>query len=308
MVKKAKLAVIGSYAIGMTITCDHFPVGGETVPGSNFQLMHGGKGSNQAVAASRLGGEVLYGGCVGNDSFGDMCYRLYQEENMDTACIRRSEKGLSTGVGLIYVDSGGENEIVIDLAANLEFSPADIDRMMPRIRECSLVLMQLEMETETVLHAARKCREAGISFVLNPAPYREIPEVLLQCCDYVTPNQTEGRLMLGAASGDCISDEEVGRRLCEKGVRNVVMTLGSGGALYVNGDGIRRIPGITVQAVDTTGAGDTFSAAFCVALAEGKSTEEAIAFGNTAAGLAVTKYGVIESIPSRTAVENYRGR
>lgn len=304
--KKAKIAVIGSYAVGMTISCDHFPVRGETVPGNNFEMMHGGKGSNQAVGAARLGAEVLYGGCVGNDAFGDMCLDLYKQEQMDTACICRSQKGLSTGVGLIYVDRHGENEIVIDLAANKEFAPANIDAMMPQIKTCDLVLMQLEMSLETVLYTAKKCQENGITFVLNPAPYQALPAKLLEYCDYLTPNQTEARLLLGLATDDPISDVEVGEQLREMGVKNVVMTLGSQGALYLSQTKCEVIPGIKVDVVDTTGAGDTFSAAFSVALAEGKTVEEAIGFGNIAAGLAVTKYGVVESIPYRKTVDQYK--
>ena len=304
--KKAKIAVIGSYAVGMTIACDHFPVKGETVQGNNFKLMHGGKGSNQAVGASRLGAEVLYGGCVGDDAFGNMCYGLYKDEHMDTSFIRKSEKGTSTGVGLIYVDKHGENEIVIDLAANLEFSTEDIDRMMPRIKECELVLMQLEINPETVLYTAKKCREHGITFVLNPAPYREIPGELLKYCDYLTPNETEARLLLGLSSEEELSNIELAKRICGLGVRNVVMTLGSEGALYLNNTKTEVISGIKVKAVDTTGAGDTFSAAFCVGLAEGKEPEQAIGFANVAAGLAVMKYGVIESIPYRETVDQYK--
>lgn len=300
-----KMAVIGSYAIGMTITCNNFPAKGETVRGCNFELMHGGKGSNQAVAAARLGGDVIYSGCVGNDSFGDKCFQLHKEEKTDTSCIRRSRKGLSTGVGLVLVNAEGENEIVIDLAANLELSCQDIDDIMPVLRQCGLVLMQLEINMETVLYTAKKCREADILFVLNPAPYQELPEMLFEYCDYIIPNQTEARLMLGLSSDSTVSDEEVGKRLKDKGIKNIVMTLGRKGAIFVNEQGSKVISGICVKAVDTTGAGDTFSAAFCVALAEGKSPEDAIAFGNVAAGLAVTKYGVIDSIPNRETVEAY---
>lgn len=300
-----KMAVIGSYAVGMTITCNNFPAKGETVQGSNFELMHGGKGSNQAVAAARLGGDIIYSGCVGNDSFGEKCFQLHEKEKIDTSCIRRSKKGMSTGVGLVLVNAEGENEIVIDLAANLELSCQDIDDMMPVLRQCGLVLMQLEINMETVLYTAKKCRERGILFVLNPAPYQELPEVLLEYCDYIIPNQTEARLMLGLSSDSIVSDEEVGRHLKDKGIKNVVMTMGEKGALFVNEQESKIIPGICIKTIDTTGAGDTFSAAFCVALAEGRSPEEAIVFGNAAAGLAVTKYGVIDSIPNRETVEEY---
>lgn len=300
-----KIAVIGSYAVGMTICCDHFPVGGETVPGHNFEAMHGGKGSNQAVAAARMGADVIFGSCVGQDSFGDQCFKLYDQEHIDASYVKRSQTGQSTGVGLIYVNGDGENEIVIDFAANNELMPEDIERMIPKLKQCGLVLMQLEIDLKTVAYTAKRCHEEGILFVLNPAPFRELPEGVLEYCDYLTPNQTEARLLLGLKTGDQLSDEEVARQIHAKGVSNVIMTLGHEGAMIANDTMCKKIPGIQVRAVDTTGAGDTFSAAFCVALAEGKSLEAAVRFGNTAAGLAVTKYGVIEAIPYRSDVENY---
>lgn len=301
-----KIAVIGSYAVGMTICCEHFPVGGETVPGNQFQVMHGGKGSNQAVAAARMGADVFFGSCVGQDNFGDECFKLYEQEHINADYVKRSQTGQSTGVGLIYVNSAGENEIVIDFAANNELTPEDIENMMPQLKQCELVLMQLEIDLETVAYTAKRCREEGILFVLNPAPFRILPEGLLENCDYVTPNQTEARLLLGLQTEDTLSDEEVARQVYAKGVKNVIMTLGHGGAMIVNDTTCTKIPGIKVQAVDTTGAGDTFTAALCVALAEGEKLESAVSFANTAAGLAVTKYGVIEAIPYRSDVENYR--
>ena len=300
-----RIAVIGSYAVGMTMMCEAFPIGGETVPGHDFVAVHGGKGSNQAVAARRAGAEVLYGGCVGNDSFGDGAVKLHQDEGIDARFLLRSRKGMSTGVGFVIVNAQGENEIVIDFAASNEFSPRDVDDILPELKNCALLLMQLESDMDTVLYAAKKCGENGIPFVLNPAPFRPLPEGLLGLCTYLTPNQTEARQLLGLSPDDPTDDEEIARRIHALGVKNVVMTLGSDGAMIVNDSICKRIPGIRVDAVDTTGAGDTFSAAFCVALGEGKAPEEAIRFANVAAGLAVTKYGVVESIPTREEIDAY---
>lgn len=304
MEKKVKIAVIGSYAVGMTIVCEHFPAAGETVSGSKFKIMHGGKGSNQAVAVNRLGGECIYGGCVGKDSFGEMCHTLLKEEAMESKYIKQCDNK-STGVGLIYVNEEGENEIVIDLAANNELLPEDIDRMMPALKKCKLVLMQLEINPETVAYTAEKCKEAGIVFVLNPAPFHKLPIGLLRNCDYLIPNQTEARMLLGLSPSDTSPDEAIAEKIKKLGVKNVIVTLGKEGAIIVNEKLTVRIPGVTVQAVDTTGAGDTFSAAFCVAIAEGRNIIEAVEFGNAAAGLAVTKYGVIEAIPTRANVEAF---
>lgn len=301
--KKEKIAVIGSYAVGMTIVGKHFPKAGETVPGRDFQMMGGGKGSNQAVAVARMGAEVYYGTCVGNDSFADDAFRMYEEEQIDASHVRKSLKGLSTGVGLIFVNEEGENEIVIDFAANKEYSRKDVECMMSVIRDCQLLLMQLECSMDIVEYAARRCREEGVPFVLNPAPYSKLSDELLGNCTYLIPNESEARQILGLEADDEISDEEVAEKLYARGVENVVMTLGSRGAYIRNAKICEKVPGIPVKAVDTTGAGDTFTGAFCVALAEGKSIREAVRFGNAAAGISVTKYGVIDSIPRRKEVE-----
>lgn len=301
-----KIAIIGSYAVGMTIIGKRFPNPGETVQGSNFLMSHGGKGSNQAVAVNRMSrGQAIYGTCVGNDTFGDMAINLYKEEGLDFKHVRRSTKGLSTGVGLIFVNKEGENEIIIDFAASNEFSSKDVDDMMPDIKNCSLLLMQLESDLDTVEYAAKRCTEEGIPFILNPAPYRAISDELLRNCTFITPNQTEARGILGLKADDEILDEEVARRIREeKSVDNVIMTLGSDGVLVQTNEISEIVRGIKVEAVDTTGAGDTFNGAFCVGLHEGKSLIEAAKFANVAAGLSVQKIGVIEGIPTRDEVDS----
>ena len=302
--EKKQIVVIGSYAVGMTISCGHFPAAGETVPGKNFSMMHGGKGSNQAVAISRLGGSVVFGGCIGRDRFGDMCLELMQEEGVDSSDVRRTDSGRSTGVGLIYVNDEGENEIVIDFAANEELSAMDIERLAPKIQKSALVLAQLEIPPATVLYAAKKCHELGVPFVLNPAPYQKLPEELPQYCDYLIPNQTEARLRLGLDASSNVPDIEAAQRIWKMGVKNVIMTLGAGGALLLDSEKTVKIEGMKVKTVDTTGAGDTFCGAFCVALAEGKTAEEAVRFAVRAAGLSVTRYGVIPSIPYRQDLDD----
>ena len=300
---KKKIAVVGSYAVGMTIFGDHFPMPGETVPGYGFFMCHGGKGSNQAVAAARMGGEVVYGTCIGNDSFGDGALELFQQEGMDASAVRRSAEGKSTGVGLVLINKVGENEIVNDFGANNEFSPEDIDRMLPAIKECELLLMQLECSMETVEYAADICRQNKIPFVLNPAPFAPCSEKLLANCTYITPNQIEARRLLGLERDDPRPDGEIARMLYEKGVENVIVTMGGDGCYIKNARLDLCVPGIKVEPKDTVGAGDTFTGAFCVAIAEGKSIPEAALFGNVAAGIAITKLGVVESIPYRDEVE-----
>jgi len=253
--RREKIAVIGSYAVGMTIFGDHFPIAGETVPGHGFFSCHGGKGSNQAVAAARMGARVLYGTCIGNDSFGDGAMKLFEEEDVDASFVTRSNQGLSTGVGIVIISKDGDNEIVIDFGANNEFSSADVDKMIPSIKDCSLLLMQLECSMETVEYAAARCKEIGVPVVLNPAPFSPLKDELLLNCTYITPNQTEARLILGLAADDPTPDREIARMLYEKGIPNVIVTLGGDGCYIRNETLDILVPGLKVDAVDTTGAG-----------------------------------------------------
>lgn len=300
---REKVAVIGSYAVGMTMSTERFPTEGETVLGSNFQMHYGGKGSNQAVAAARMGADVLYGGCLGKDSFGDMALELYDKEDMNVTYVRRSTTGASTGVGLVIVNAHGENEIVIDFAANNEVGPEDIDNMMPDIKKCRYLLMQLEINIDTVIYAAKRCKEENVRFILNPAPYHDLPKEIYSYCDYLTPNETEAKSILGLKKEEPVSQMEVAKRIYALGVKNVIITLGGKGALIYNNEIQEVIEGIKVLAVDTTGAGDTFNGALMVGLAEGKTIQEAVRFGNAAAALSVTVEGVVPSIPYRNQVE-----
>jgi ribokinase len=303
-INQPSITVIGSYAVGMTIGTPHFPTAGETVMGYRFHMLHGGKGSNQAVVCSRMGAKVLFGACVGDDKFGEMCMSLHAQENVDARYIKKSDRGTATGTGIVLVNDQGENEIVIDFGANLEFSPADVDAMLPDIKKTKLVMMQLEMNMDTVLHVARRCREMSLPFILNPAPYQPLPQELLPLCTYLTPNQTEARQILGLSSTDTTPEDVLASRLLDLGAQNVAMTLGKRGALLANDGGIRHFASIPVEAVDTTGAGDSFNGMLGTALAEGKTCETAIQYAVIAAGLAVTKFGVIESIAYRDEVEH----
>ena len=301
-----QISVIGSYAVGMTMKTERFPVAGETVPGHSFALLHGGKGSNQAIACARLGGNVFYYTCLGRDSFGEEAIKLYAEEGVDASQMKFSDS-MSTGVGLVTVNKDGENQITIDIGANNDVHEKDIDGIAEIIKKSSLVLMQLELNMDAILHTARLCKKSGIPLLLNPAPFRPMPEEILACCAYFTPNETEARQLLGLAPNDHTANEEIAQRLLARGVKNVVMTLGSQGAMLANADGCTCVAGNKVDVVDSTGAGDTFSAALAVALSEGASLTDAVRFANAAGALSVTKYGVIPSLPYRKDVDTFSG-
>jgi ribokinase len=295
--------VYGSYCVGMTMSCKVFPEKGQTVLGGNFNQLHGGKGSNQAIAASRLGGDVCFVSCVGKDSLGDAAVALFQEEGIRSR-VKRSEKN-PTGVGFVMVDETGQNRIIINFDAVMEVGPQDIDALESEWEGCKVLLMQFEADLNTVAWAAKRARERGVCVILNPAPYQPFPEALLESVDIITPNETEAKQMLGMEAAAEVSAEELGKKLiASTGIKEVIITLGENGALLANKDGIQHIPADkSFIPVDTTGAGDTFAGALAVAIGEGLPLDKAILFANTAASISVTKYGVVESIPSRDEVD-----
>jgi ribokinase len=299
--------VYGSYCVGMTMSCKTFPAQGQTVLGKGFAQLHGGKGSNQAIAAARLGGDVCFVSCVGKDSLGDAALALFKEEGIRSR-VKQSEKN-PTGVGFVMVEESGQNRIIINFDAVMEVGPADIDALENEWANCKVLLMQFEADLRTVAYAAKRAKERGVRVILNPAPYQPFPQELLRSVDIITPNETEAKQMLGIAPDAVISPEELGKKLSvATGIKEIIITLGEEGALLVNKDGLLHIPADkSFVPVDTTGAGDTFAGALAVAIGEGLPLDKAIAFANAAASISVTKYGVVESIPSREEVNKILG-
>jgi ribokinase len=298
----ARIAVVGSYAVGMTMSCSRFPGEGETVTGRNFKLLHGGKGSNQAIAVARLGGEALFGAALGADDFGDAALAMLRAEGVNADFVVR-KPAAPTGVGIILVSDKGSNEIVIDLGANESLSIQDIERMGEAIATCDLLLVQLEANLEAVSRAVDIAHARGVPIVLNPAPFRNIQEDTIRKATYLTPNETEAAALLALGSGEARDGQSLARLLHEKYGTSVIVTLGELGAHAKTLDLDLRIPAFPARTVDTTGAGDTFSAAFAVAVGEGRGIAEAIAFANMAAGMSVEIEGVVPSIPRRRDVE-----
>lgn len=302
--KKNVITVVGSYAVGMTMKTDRFPISGETRLGRDFATLHGGKGSNQAIEAARLGAEVNFIGCVGKDSFGDMAIELFKNEGINYKNVKRSDR-FSTGVGFVVVDDSGNNIIVIDFGANNDISREDIDKVEEVIAKSDILLVQLEISIEAVERAVELAKRHGIKVILNPAPFQPLSDKLLSLVDIITPNEGEAKLLLGLKPNEEISEVEIGKKLLAKRVKNVVITLGSRGAIIVTEDKCETVPVKPVKVLDTTGAGDTFSSALSVAIAEGKGLKEAVEFAGGAASLSVTKYGVVPSLPYRQEVEEF---
>jgi ribokinase len=300
--KANKIVVIGSCNTDMVIKSDRLPVPGETVLGNTFMMNPGGKGANQAVAAARMGGNVILVSKTGNDLFGKQSLDLYREEGIKTDYVFSDPKNPS-GVALISVDANGENCIVVASGANATLSSKDIDKAKEEIQTADIVLMQLEIPLETVTYAAKMAFKNGIKVILNPAPARMLPLELLECVYIITPNKTEAEILSGIKVSDWDSARKAADIISAKGVRNVVITLGSKGALIKENDRYHEVEACRVDAVDTTAAGDTFCGALCVGLSESMSIESAVKLATRASALTVTRMGAQSSIPYRKELQ-----
>ena len=298
-----RILVIGSSNTDMTVKTSCLPRPGETVLGGVFTMGAGGKGANQAVAARRLGGDAAFICKVGRDIFGDNSIRQYEEEGLDTSMVLRSD--LPSGVALISVDEHAENCIVVASGANADLSVEDMELSSDAIRGAGVLLMQLEIPVQSVLRAARIAHDAGVMTVLNPAPACELPDELFRYVSLFIPNETELSRYAGISVTDTESAMAAAEVLRSKGVGRLIVTLGSKGALVVEGDRFETVPARKVRAVDTTAAGDTFCGALCVALMEGKDLIEAVRFATCASALAVGKIGAQNSIPTRKEVDDF---
>lgn len=296
-----KILVIGSTNTDMTAFCPKMPVPGETVLGNDFTMGPGGKGANQAVAAKRLGGDVSFICKVGKDIFGENTIRHFKEEGLDTAGVMISSK--PSGVALITVDKDAENCIVVASGANNDYTEEDIRSCSDMIDGCDILLMQLEIPVPAVLEAARLGHKAGKFVVLNPAPACELPEEIFGYLSLFIPNETELAKYSGIEVNDEKSAEIAAKCLMDKGVGNIIVTMGSKGSLICQDGGSVFVKARKVEAVDTTGAGDCYCGALCVALSEGRNLAEAAEFATKAAAQSVRKAGAQNAMPFRNEVE-----
>lgn len=295
------IVVIGSSNTDMVIKTSRLPLPGETILGGDFLMNPGGKGANQAVAAARLNGTVTFVAKTGKDVFGREARELFQAENMNVEFLFSDDEAPS-GIALITVNEQGENCIVVAPGANARLVRADIDKAAKAVREAEIVLMQLEIPLDTVIYATEIAAAAGRKVILNPAPAQPLPAELLSKIYLITPNETEAELLTGIPVKDESSAVAAARALLSKGVKVVVMTLGSQGALLVTDERCELVPTASVRVVDTTAAGDCFNGALAVALCEGSSLPEAISFANKAASISVTRMGAQASAPYRREI------
>ena len=294
-----KILVLGSVNADHVLDVKSLPAPGETMVGSKYRVVAGGKGANQAVACARLGGNTQFLACVGDDTEGHTTIASLSRDGMDTSAIAISRDS-RTGVALIFVNAQGENCIGISAEANSEIGPEDIRGNASLIASADYLLMQLEIPIESVTLAAEIASERQTRVILNPAPATDsIPERLLACTDIITPNQTEAEILTGVTVETEDGAERAAVLLHQRGIETVIITMGKTGAFVSDPDGKRMIAGHTVEAVDTTAAGDTFNGALTVALSEDKSLDEAVSFANSAAAISVTRAGAQPSIPYR---------
>lgn len=303
MIPSKKIVVVGSCNTDMVIKADRLPIPGETILGGTFFMNPGGKGANQAIAAARLGGAVTLISRTGNDVFGKQSVMLYNAENIKTDFIFSDAKHPS-GVALITVDSFGENCIVVASGANAYLSPADIKKASSEIEESFLVLMQLEIPIETVEYVAGLAHSKGVKVILNPAPARALSDGLLRNLYMIVPNKSEAEILSGIKVSDIESAKQAADIISQKGVDIVVITLGPQGALIKENKEFHYVEASKVEAVDTTGAGDTFCGAVCVGLSEGKSILDSVKMAARAAALTVTRMGAQTSTPYRTELSS----
>jgi ribokinase len=300
MADKKPIVVVGSINMDLVGTADHIPAAGETILGTDFQMHPGGKGANQAVAAARLGCQVQMIGQLGSDDIGAQLRAGLNKTGVDTTAVGTVQG--ASGVALITVAASGENSIVVAPGANNQLTPAWLDQQAAYIRKAGIVLAQLEIPLETVLHLAKLCVEANVPLILDPAPARELPAELFKQVAWFTPNETEAAFYIGETEKNLNTSAQ---QLQAKGIGGVILKLGSKGAFLATKSGTEAR--IQVHAIDSTGAGDAFNGAFAAALTLGQSPLEAAIFASAAAAISVTRPGAQSSMATLEEVHQLLG-
>jgi ribokinase len=299
-----RVVVMGSFVADLAFRTPHLPRWGETVMGSSFAVGPGGKGSNQAVAAARLGADVLFISKVGRDAFGDLARRTYAQEGIDSQFVFDSADHSTGGATIIIDELKGENAIVVVPGACFHLTAEDVNRAEHAIANSKIFMTQLELPIAVVEHGLKLASKLGVPTILNPAPAHELPKSIYALCDYLTPNETEAGALAGMEVSSVADAKRAADILLARGARNVVITLGAQGALVKNTTITQHVPAVDAGAVvETTGAGDAFNGGFAVGLAEGMDIVTAARFGCAVAGISVTRAGTAPSMPRRAEVD-----
>lgn len=301
---RAGIVVLGSVNMDLVLRCPRLPAAGETLAGRDFRSVPGGKGANQAVAAARLGASlatpVSFIGCVGDDAFGHTTRAALAREGIDVQHLHMLA-GTATGVAMIFVDDAGHNCIGLSAGANAALTTAHVDAAGELIDHAAMLVCQLESPLPVVQHAIARAHRAGVPVLLNPAPAQSLPAGLAPQVTWLLPNESEAAILAGVPADADIA--EVTARLAAQGFANVILTLGERGACLASSGQVQTFAAQSVRAIDTTGAGDTFAAAFAVAISEGLAPTAAIGFAQCTAAISVTRHGAMASMPTRAEVD-----
>jgi ribokinase len=304
LVTPRQVTIMGTFVADLAFRTKHLPNWGQTILGSQFRLGPGGKGSNQAVAAARLGGSVSFISKIGQDTLGALARRTYAQEGIDTQFLFETSEHATGGATIIVDETTGENAIVVVPGAGFQLTCEDVDRARDLIARSSIFMTQLELPVAAVEHGLQLARSLGVTTILNPAPAVRLPERLYPLCDYLTPNESETACLTEMPVAGVSDAERAADRLLAQGARNVVVTLGAQGALVKNSQIAQHVPAIDAGPVlETTGAGDAFNGGFAIALSEGLELIPATRFGCAVAGISVTRYGTAPAMPTRPEVD-----
>ncbi|NMB46553.1 MAG: ribokinase [Firmicutes bacterium] len=298
------IVVVGSINMDLVGRTERMPRGGETLLGSDFRMVPGGKGANQAVAVARAGGNVKMLGRVGTDIFGEQHIANFRDNGIDTDLVQVTPD-TPTGVAIILVDNTGENSIVVVPGANNHVLPEDLETARNTLETAKVVLVQLEIPLDTVEAVVRIAKQAGVPVILDPGPARPLKEELLAQVDILTPNEHEAQVLAGEEMHSADDTRQIATKLLGYGCKIVLLKLGGKGVIIATPEGMEHIPAHAVNVEDTTAAGDAFAGGLAVALAEGYSLRNAVLFANAVGALAVTRLGAQSAIPTRPEIEAF---
>ena len=292
------ILVFGSINMDLTTYVPKLPRPGETLRGSSFITVPGGKGSNQAVACARLGAKTYFVGRVGKDAFGPEVLEIVDEENVDVSQVI-TDPTSGTGLAVISVDENAENSIIIISGANLALDSSDVERAKSLMADANVLMLQLEASLEPTFETAKAASQKGLKVVFDPAPAYPIPQDVFPFIDFITPNEVETEVLIGFKPANQEDAARAAKALKEKGVRTAIIKMGSQGAFYDSPEGSGFVRAFKVNAIDTVAAGDAFNAGLAVAISEGKSIAEAVRWGAAAGAIATTRKGALPSMPHR---------
>jgi len=304
MSDQPRIIVVGSANMDLVVKAQRAPRRGETLSGGEFGMVPGGKGANQAVACARLGAETHFVGRIGAGAFGETLRQGYEREGLRIEHLT-TDPDAPTGIAMIIVDADGDNSIVVAPGANQHCVPADLEALEPLLADAAALVLQLEIPLETVRAALEMGRAHGVTTILDAGPAKRLPTEVFELVDVISPNETEAEALLGADISDVESATAGARRFLQMGARAAVLKLGAWGAVVATPDDVSRVRAHEVETVDTTAAGDAFTAAMAVALAEGRSLNEAVEIAVCAGALAVTVFGAQPSLPTREKLAEF---